>query len=215
MTNVYFISGLGADHTVFDRLSLREDIEVHHIPWLIPENGESMDSYAHRMVASIEDPANAVLVGLSFGGIMSIEIAERFPIKQVILISSVKSKSEMPINFDLIGLMRLHHVVPASRIMHIRELVAWFFGTKTDEERAMLFGILERSDERIVDWSTEQIIAWKGEHRVKDIKHIHGTADTVFPIRNIQADKKVKGGPHFMVYTHAKEVSAWLNQVIL
>jgi pimeloyl-ACP methyl ester carboxylesterase len=214
MTQVYFIGGLGADHTVFDRLTLREDIEAHHLPWLVPKENESLGHYARRMAEGIADPENATLVGLSFGGIMSIEIAQRFPIKQVVLISSVKSKAEMPINFDLIGLMRLHQVVPPSRIMHIRDLAAWFFGVKTEDERNMLFGILERSNERIVDWSTEQIIAWKGDHDVKNIRHIHGTADTAFPIRKIKADKKVKGGPHFMVYTHAKEVSAWLNEVL-
>jgi len=42
MTQVYFISGLGADHTVFDRLTLREDIEAHHLPWLVPKENESL-----------------------------------------------------------------------------------------------------------------------------------------------------------------------------
>jgi hypothetical protein len=55
MTQVYFISGLGADHTVFDRLTLREDIEAHHLPWLVPKENESLGHYARRMAEGIAD----------------------------------------------------------------------------------------------------------------------------------------------------------------
>ena len=214
MTPVYFVSGLGADETVFSRLQLKETLDIHHLPWLAPIPDERMEAYALRMGQSIEDPKGSVLVGLSFGGIMAIEIAKRIPVKQVVLISSVKSKTEMPINLNLIGLLHLQKLLPASKLLHFKELTAWFFGVREGSDKEMLFDLLERSDERIVDWSTDKIVSWNGEHKLSNISHIHGTADAVFPIRNIRPDERVQGGPHFMVYTHAQEVSAWLDEVI-
>lgn len=213
--HAYFISGLGADHRVFERLKLDPDISIRHLPWLDPSPDESMDAYARRMGESIQSPDESVIVGLSFGGIMAIEIAKRIPVKKVVLISSVKSKEEMPIQLNLIGLFNLHRLIPASKLINFKELTAWFFGVAKRDERAMLDELLNRTDEELVDWSTDKIVQWQGEHDLKNIVHIHGTADTVFPIRNVKADYTVQGGPHFMVYTHPEEVSKALNEILL
>lgn len=214
MTPVYFISGLGADASVFQRLSLKKGLAVHHLPWLIPTGEESMESYALRMAKSITDPERSILVGLSFGGIMAIEIAKRIPVKKVVLISSVKSKSEMPAKLNLIGLLNLQKLLPASKLLHFKELTSWFFGAREGSDKAMLYDLLDRSDDRLIDWSADKVVSWQGEHQLQNIVHIHGTADAVFPIRNIRPDRIVKGGPHFMVFTHAAEVSDWLNETI-
>ncbi len=215
MISVYFISGLGADASVFERLQLDPKIEINHIPWLEPKEEESMDAYALRMAAEIQDPAQSIIVGLSFGGVMAIEIAKRIPVKHVVLLSSIKYKEEMPLQLNVIGLFKLNKLVPASKLLHFKPLVNWFFGIRKADERSMFSALIERTDEDLVDWSSEQIVQWQGQHDLQNITHIHGTADTVFPIKNVRADHVVKGGPHFMVFTHAKEVSALLNDVIL
>lgn len=213
MIKAYFISGLGADASVFSRLTLDPEVEIHHLPWLEPEEEEDMDCYARRMASKIAAPEKCVLVGLSFGGVMAIEIAKRHPVRQVILISSIKQKEEMPIQLNLIGLLNLTQLVPASTLLHFKPLIHWFFGIRGADERAMFEALIDRTDEALIDWSSEQIIQWQGEHGLANITHIHGTADTVFPIRNINADHVVQGGPHFMVFTHAKEVSKLLNAI--
>jgi pimeloyl-ACP methyl ester carboxylesterase len=216
MIPVYFISGLGADASVFGRLKLDPSIEINHIPWLEPkEEEEGIDEYAMRMAESIEDPENSMLVGLSFGGVMAIEIAKRTSIKHVVLISSIKHKEEMPLQLNVIGLFKLNKLVPASNLLHFKPLVNWFFGIRKPDERTMFSELIEQTDEDLVDWSSQQILAWHGEHSLQNITHIHGTADSVFPLRNVRADHIIQGGPHFMVFTHAKEVSAVLNKVIL
>lgn len=53
MIHLYLISGLGADEEVFDRLRLRDDIVVHHLPWKRALDDESISSYAERMAQSI------------------------------------------------------------------------------------------------------------------------------------------------------------------
>ena len=215
MRRVYFISGLGADQSVFSRLDLHPDIERCPLEWIAPKPDEQISAYAKRMAANIEYPRSATLIGLSFGGVMAIEIGKIVPVEQIILISSVKRREEMPINLNLIGLFNLHRLIPASKLMHFKEVTAWFFGVRKGKEHDMFIDVLKKSDESLVDWSTDQIVRWQGEHNLDNILHIHGSADTVFPLRNVNPDQVVMGGPHFMVYTHAKEVSDWLNLVIL
>jgi hypothetical protein len=49
---------------------LNPSFEMHVIEWLIPESAhESLEHYAQRMSKYVEFP-NAVLIGVSFGGVM-------------------------------------------------------------------------------------------------------------------------------------------------
>src|ERR1044071_3731439 len=91
---IYCISGLGADEKIFAKLQL-EGYELKHIPWLIPERTETIDAYARRMAASIKED-DPILIGVSFGGMIAIEIARQRPVQKLILISSIKCVAELP-----------------------------------------------------------------------------------------------------------------------
>lgn len=215
MIDAYFISGLGADERVFERLTLDPQIAIHHLAWIPPLKNETIGEYASRMGKAIAKPLDSIIMGLSFGGVMAIEIAKQINVAHVIIISSVKDRSEMPLQLNLIGLFKLHHIIPASKLLHFKDLVSWFFGVKESEARAMFNDLLDETDVTLVDWSSEQILNWQGNHNLKSITHIHGTADTVFPIRSVNADYIIEGGPHFMVFTHPEEVSKLLDKIIL
>src|SRR5258707_139416 len=91
---IYCISGLGTDAKIFSRLKIR-GYQLIHLPWLKPRSKESMKSYAARMAAPIHHPS-PVLLGVSFGGMVAIEIAKQLPVKKTIIISSVKTLKEIP-----------------------------------------------------------------------------------------------------------------------
>ena len=90
MKTIYCISGLGADERAFSKLKI-DGYSLRVIPWLMPEPGETIQHYATRMRAIIDDP-EPILMGLSFGGMLCAEIAKQIPVQKLILISSVKSK---------------------------------------------------------------------------------------------------------------------------
>ena len=94
MKTIYCISGLGADERAFSKLHV-DGYEIRCIPWLTPEPGENIDAYAARMRAGIIEE-KPILCGLSFGGMMSIEISKQMPVDKLILISSIKSIKELP-----------------------------------------------------------------------------------------------------------------------
>jgi len=72
---------LGADEKAFSHLKI-DGFNLVFIPWLMPDKNEPISKYAKRMAISITDK-EPVLIGLSFGGIMCIEIARMIPVKKI------------------------------------------------------------------------------------------------------------------------------------
>src|SRR5262245_13331336 len=94
MKTIYCLSGLGADEHLFQKLTWPE-ADIHFLHWIKPNDQESIVGYAKRLGEQITD-RDAVLVGVSFGGIMCLEIARQLSIKKVILISSVQGDHQLP-----------------------------------------------------------------------------------------------------------------------
>ena len=94
MQHVYCISGLGADERIFCKLDIPGST-FHFIQWIQPETAEDIYAYAGRLKEQIVHD-HPVLMGVSFGGMMAIELAKIFPVDKVVLISSIKSANELP-----------------------------------------------------------------------------------------------------------------------
>src|SRR5437764_11227763 len=91
---VYLISAMGGDERVFQQLDLSFCNPVF-INWIEPLKTENITQYAGRLKEQIKDP-EPIIGGLSFGGMVAVEIAKQLPAKKIILISSSKSKKEIP-----------------------------------------------------------------------------------------------------------------------
>ena len=69
---IYCISGLGADHTVFDRLDING--EKVCISWIPSFEWESLKDYARRLTAQVDTSEPFLLLGVSFGGMLAVEM---------------------------------------------------------------------------------------------------------------------------------------------
>ena len=93
MTNeIYIFSGLGADERVFQKLDF-SDFKTTFVKWIIPQDKETIENYSTRLLAQITTK-NPTLIGLSFGGIIAVEVAKQIDTEKVILIASAKTKIE-------------------------------------------------------------------------------------------------------------------------
>ena len=63
--NVFVISGLGADDTVFKKLVLPRYTLVH-IQWVTPDNKDTLATYAQKLLPQITEE-NPIVLGLSLG----------------------------------------------------------------------------------------------------------------------------------------------------
>lgn len=84
-TDIYLFSGLGADQRVFQSINIPL-YNLIYIQWIEPNINESMESYAERLLTQIKS-LNTIFLGVSFGGIMAIEVAKLIEVEKVILIS--------------------------------------------------------------------------------------------------------------------------------
>ena len=80
--NIYYISGLGADERAFSKLDFVKKYNATYLPWLaVEQKKEPIAHYAKRLAEKITKP-DPIIIGLSFGGMMAIEIAKIIPVKK-------------------------------------------------------------------------------------------------------------------------------------
>jgi len=155
------------------------------------------------------------LIGLSFGGIIAIEISKLIRTEKVILISSMKKRTEIPVYFRLSKTINLQKIIPFSLLKKSNPISNWIFGAKSNSEKILLKQILEDTDISFLKWSIDKILKFQEEEDVPDnIFHIHGTADKLLPSRNISIDKRIEGGGHFMVLNKPKEISVIIREIL-
>jgi pimeloyl-ACP methyl ester carboxylesterase len=212
---IYLISGLGADERLFAKLDLG-DAETRFIHWIEPLKNESLPSYAARLSQQITTEKPTIL-GLSFGGMLAVEIAKIVDCQQVIIISSAKSHLEIPLLYRLAGKLYLHKLVPFQFLRRFTGLTNWVFGMATVEERNLLQSTLANIDPKFLKWAVDAILRWRNTIRIKNWVHIHGTKDRVLPpspqesLRTVKIDFAVKDGKHLMIYSKAAEINAILR----
>lgn len=210
--NAYFISGLGADRRAFDRIRMPDDVTVHHLDWLEPLPAETLPAYALRLAQPIDQTQPFILVGLSFGGILSIEINRFLPATKIFLISTVSRRAELPWYFRVSGKMGLHRLGFTNLIKHSPRMLHWFFGTSRGRLREYLQERIDACSMNYLQWSLDQITRWDNTQKPAQAVHIHGSADRLFPISFLHPDHVVQGGSHFMVVTHGHKISAIIGE---
>ena len=212
MQKVYFISGLGADERVFQYLKLQQ-VEPVYLNWFPPQPGEKLESYALRMSEKITTP-QPIIVGLSFGGMLALEIARIIPVKLVILISSVKSGKEIPFYFRVARYLPLHKVLPLTQMAHSKLVMRLFFGVRNARAQEVMQSIIANDIQGFNPWAIDQVVHLANKPLPCKVVHLHGTADILLPYRFVHADYTIKGGTHFMVATKAREISKIINRLL-
>jgi pimeloyl-ACP methyl ester carboxylesterase len=212
LKTIYCISGLGADEKAFAKIKVK-DCELHHLHWLTPHKNEPIADYAKRMAEQIKEP-NPVLMGLSFGGIMCIEIAKLIPVNKVILVSSIPTSKQLPLWMKAAGLLRLHRMVPLNpHTKLLQPLQDFFIGAKGDKEKEIVRRYRQQVQQDYLKWAINAILKWKNDWKPRHLYHIHGDADRIFPFKKVHPDCIVKGGTHFMILSRAKEVNEYLSGI--
>lgn len=205
---VYFMPGLAASTTIFERIALSEDLfGMHLLEWEIPFDSESLTDYAKRITQNIKHQ-NPVLIGVSFGGILVQEMAKHIATRKVIIISSVKSNAEFPRRMKIAKTTKAYKLIPMRLILNVESLAKFSFGEKVNKRLKLYEKFLSVRDIRYLDWAVEQVILWDRTKIDESVIHIHGDQDEVFPIKYIANCKVVKGGTHIMILNKYK----WLNE---
>jgi len=212
---VYFMPGMAANPSIFENIKLPESVfESHWLEWEIPQENETIEHYAKRLCEKIQHE-NPVLIGVSFGGIMVQEMSKQIKTRKVVVISSVKSKNELPNRMKLAKLTKAYKLIPAHLMEDVDKLAKYAFGKLATKRVELYKKYLSMNDRRYLEWAIKQVVLWKQEQPLENVVHIHGDKDGVFPSRHLSNYIKVKDGTHIMIINKYKWFNENLPSIIL
>jgi len=211
--NVYFISGLAADSRVFKHIQLPEGYDIVHLDWLIPQANEPLSDYAMRMAERIDTSRPFGLLGLSFGGMLAVEIANKYTPAKTILISSVPAYRQLPGYFHFAGRLGLQKLIPVKLVKKL-SLMKRLFTAETAEDKQMLRELIRDSDNHFIRWAMDSILAWRGGDVSFSYIHIHGSRDEVLPARYTKPTHLIPKAGHLMVMNRAEELNAIIREYL-
>jgi len=207
-THIYFVPGMAAGKEIFSAIALPKDIYIVHVlEWMIPKKKETLIDYAHRMSLKVKEP-NSVLIGVSFGGVVAQEMSLFLDLKSLIIISSIKSKFELPKGMQITAKTKVYKLIPMGIIPDESTLLKFAIGAKSKKKLSLYYKYLTMRDKTYLNWAIHQLLCWKRKEQVDHVIHIHGDHDIVFPIENIKDCIIIPGGTHIMIINKFR----WLNE---
>jgi esterase/lipase len=208
ITHVYLMPGMAANPSIFEYLKLPQiDYEIHWLEWQIPTKNESFKDYAKRMCEFIKHDM-AVLLGVSFGGMLVQEMSKFISLKKIFVVSSVKSHHELPKRLKLLRVTKAYKILPTQLVSNIDLLAKYTFG-ETIKKRVDLYKkYLSVSDKVYLDWAIRQLVCWDQEEPHPDAIYIQGDKDVIFPHSCAGDCIVLKGGTHIMIINKYK----WFNE---
>ena len=209
MIHVYLMPGMSANSLIFEKIKFPENFKLHKLDWINPDIDESIENYAKRLSEKIVHKY-PVLIGVSFGGILVQEISKIVKVDKLIIISSIKCNKEMPSHMKFGKITKSYKLLPVKWINDFESLISFVLGPKIKKRVDLYRKYLSVRDENYLSWSLREMIEWKQSKPLKNIIHIHGTKDLVFPTLYIKNFIKVPRGDHAMILKRAE----WINQNI-
>lgn len=212
-THIYLMPGLAAGPEIFENLKLSKELyELHYLTWLKPLSvKETITNYAMRMSHEITHK-NPVLLGVSFGGVIVQEMSKFIDVQKIIIISSVKSKNELPKRFKIAAKSKIYKLFPTSIIENFEDYAKFFVGKSLEKKAKLYKKYLSVRNKEYIKWSIHNAINWNQDKPLKNITHIHGSKDEIFPLKNIENCIKIEDGNHSMIIMKAKQISQIIHK---
>jgi len=203
MLPIYLLPGMTPQYPVYARLlPLLPTARV--VPLIEPKRDESLRSYAQRMAPQFAEPC--FIGGVSFGGILAQEIASVIQPAGCIVIASIQNPSQLP------------PWLRCCRIVGGRD-VSWLLNTIGHSAKRIPVSVRTPSTARLTKlsgpsgrwhrWATSAVLDWSPSALIgTPLMHIHGDADSTFPIRYTNPNTVVRGGRHALPMSHPVETAA-------
>lgn len=210
--DLYIFTGLGGDERIFQHLDF-SGFSVTFIKWIVPYKDQNIQDYASQLLHQIKSE-RPILIGLSFGGLMAVEIAKQIKTEKVILIASAKTRSEIPFYYRLAGWIGVHKWIPVQIYKQPHLLHRWVFRAKLTPERKLVQQILQETNPIFLKWAIDKIVTWENQTIVENIFHIHGSHDKLLPKRFIKSNVTIQNGGHLITLSKADDLNRILRNAL-
>ena len=209
------LPGLGATPALFElQRTVFPNAITPNWPELAPK--DTLASYATKFAPRVTDPGNTVLAGVSFGGMLALELAALVRPKAVVLIGSCRSPKAIASHLRLAALAG--RFVSAKRLESMRKLapgVVKQLGPMTGAQANALIRMSEDVPMSFIRWAGRAIFAWPGRTDPGVPVHvIHGSADRIILPDRVGPYSAIAGAGHVPSFTHADEVNKLLAEIL-
>lgn len=172
---------------------------------------EPLADYAQRLAAKI-DPGNpCVIGGVSFGGIVALEVAKHLRSEGCVLIACCRHVEGLPLAIKM-----LRPVSTGMLGKLIRRVGRLGHAATMKRQPGAIRRFAEHfpSDLAFRHWAIQVLLTWQPSLPDCPIQQIHGSWDSTFPAKFSGADCIVPEAGHLLTITHADAVNEYLRNVL-
>ncbi|MVN91895.1 alpha/beta hydrolase [Mucilaginibacter aquatilis] len=211
---LFLISGLGADRRLFNKLNV-PGYELVHVDWVEPESSDTISTYAQKLIDTYDITNGANVLGVSLGGVMTVEISTLLNLRKAIIISSIKSADEIPAYFKFFRKVPVYKIIPHGFYTAMGGIIKPLFGDTKGKAGFLFADMIKNASPAFMRWAMHAILYWVPNPLNAKIYHIIGNKDLIFPHRRITtATHIVNEGSHDMVYTRGAEISKLIQSIL-
>lgn len=210
---IYFLPGLGADHRLFDGLTISGH-KVAHIRLPVPARYQTMREYAEEISKQIDTSEEFILIGVSLGGMIACELATITKPQKVILISSARNYQEIPAPYRFQGRTRINRIIPGWLLKYGAVALQGICESDSWKHRRFFRKMILAKPAIYYKRTVDMIVNWNRADSDPNIIHVHGTGDRTLPFKLVKPHHVIERGSHMMVYTRAREINQILNRIL-
>jgi len=216
-TTIYCFPGQGSDARLFDSIQVDTAIiRLEYIEYGTPEKRMTMTEFAYSLIHRIDTLNPYILLGVSLGGMICVELNERLNPQKTIIISSAKNRNELPLRYRFQRAVPLYQLIPKGLLLAGAKMMQPLVEPDRNQNRETFKSMLNDKSAVYMKRTIHLLIRWEREENTKKVYHIHGDNDHTLPLKRIQnTDFIVDNGSHMMTLTRGTEISLILKQLII
>lgn len=207
---IYAIPGLGTNEKLYSKTTI-PGFELKVLDWPLVEKGDTIQMYAQKFSKQIDQSQAFCLLGVSFGGMICTELSKIVSPQKTVVVSTCKSRSEMPWFLKLFKHLPFHLMVSEKKHRQMAYKGRWFIGLG-DAYIPDYLGMVNSMNTNYFRNCITMIVNWNNKNIPKNMVHIHGTDDRLLKYKNVSADYAIKNGSHAMIISRSEEINAILEK---
>lgn len=211
---LYLIPGQGADARSFAYLQWEPHLRPIPLTYLPIDSGETIQHYAHRMAAQIDTTQPFSLVGVSFGGMIAVEMAKFLHPVRLIIVASAKNGNELAPRYRMMRYLPLQKIIPDRAIRWLSPMGRRLFEPDTRPHEAVYHAMIQDKPQDFLPRAIHAMVHWHSDTPPRaDLVQIHGGRDKTLPLRHIQQPTYVlPQASHVMIMAQADALSEILRK---
>lgn len=202
---VYAIPGLGTNHLIFEQLKLNHH-ELVVLQWAPLKKEYSLAEYARCFASQIDVREPFIILGLSFGGMIAVELSKLVRPQKLILVSSAKCRAGLSWPIRFFKYFPVYLILPDTCLRWVAFHSRWILGFFI-EYMPSLMTMINEMPVNYFKYSIHYIVNWNNSDIPPNCVLIHGTRDKLIWFKKRFVDYKIDGGTHAMIITKAAEVN--------